>query len=141
MQAKIMKDLSSTGVRTNRLTAQVVAPMVDASELAWRMLSRKYKADLCYTPMLHAGVFNRDKKYRTESLQTCPGDRPLIGMIANTDVVIIEKLSSDSVQFCANDPDTFLTAVTLAMEEIEVIIPTARTGTKIYFLFVSVRWC
>ena len=52
--------------------------------------------------MLHAGVFVRDKKYRTESLQTCPEDRPLI------------------VQFCANDPDTFLTAVTLAMEEIEV---------------------
>ena len=115
--------------------------MVDASELAWRMLSRKYKADLCYTPMLHAGVFNRDKKYRTESLQTCPGDRPLIGMIATSDVVIIVKLSCDSVQFCANDPDTFLTAVTLAMEEIEVIIPTARTGTKMYFLFVSVRWC
>ena len=51
----------------------------------------------------------------------------------------MRKLSS--VQFCANDPDTFLTAVTLAMEEIEVIISTARTGTKIYFLFVSVRWC
>ena len=110
--------------------------MVDASELAWRMLSRKYQADLCYTPMLHAGVFNRDKKYRTESLQTCPTDRPLIGRIVTTGFVIIRKLSSGySVQFCANDPDTFLTAVTLAMEEIEVIMPALWKKTYIFLIF------
>ena len=31
----------------------VCAPMVDQSELPFRMLTRKYKTDLCFTPMVH----------------------------------------------------------------------------------------
>ncbi len=81
----------------------VLAPMVEQSELPWRMLSRKYGAEVCYTPMLNAGVFLRDKNYRVENFSTCAEDRPLIA------------------QFCSDDPDTFLGAAKLIENECDAI--------------------
>ena len=59
----------------------VLGPMVEQSELPWRMLTRKYGAQLCYTPMMNSGVFVRDPTYRAENFVTCAEDRPLIAQV------------------------------------------------------------
>ncbi|KAI0801500.1 Dus-domain-containing protein [Fomes fomentarius] len=81
----------------------IVAPMVDQSELAWRKLSRRYGAQLVYTPMINAKMYAEGirKPFREQNFDTMhgeeggPEDRPLI------------------VQFCANNPDHLLTSAKL----------------------------
>lgn len=70
----------------------ICAPMVDQSELAFRMLCRQHGTQLCYTPMLHSRLTVEDKNYLSANFSTCKEDRPLI------------------IQFCGNEPDTLLQA-------------------------------
>lgn len=89
----------------------IVAPMVDASELPWRVLSRRYNSDLCYTPMIHAANYVKDATYRRDNFpssgefeQGSPNyDRPLF------------------VQFCANDADAFSRAAQLVEDRCDAV--------------------
>ena len=65
---------------------RVLAPMVDQSEPAFRLLCRKYGAQLCYTPMVNARHFMSNARYRRECVQTWPAaDRPLVAQLAGDD--------------------------------------------------------
>ncbi|ODV86527.1 hypothetical protein CANARDRAFT_27718 [[Candida] arabinofermentans NRRL YB-2248] len=86
---------------------KIVAPMVDGSELAWRIISRKYGAELCYSPMMHSRLFATDEKYRNNFFGPQDGDiesdRPLI------------------VQFCANDPEYLLKAAKFVEDRCDAV--------------------
>ncbi|KAF8821369.1 dihydrouridine synthase (dus) protein [Cardiosporidium cionae] len=81
----------------------VVAPMVELSELAFRMLCRHFKADLTYTPMLHSIQFLNSAKYRDAHFDIHPSDHPIFA------------------QFCGNDPDVFATVASLVHGHVEAI--------------------
>ena len=70
----------------------VAAPMVDASELPFRLLAREFGAELCYTPMLHSRLLVEQPGYLETNFTTCAADRPLVA------------------QLCGNDPATVLAA-------------------------------
>jgi tRNA-dihydrouridine synthase 1 len=74
-----------------------VAPMVDQSDLPFRLQCRKYGSNLCFTPMVHAKLFTQSPEYRKKfQLENIPPeDRPLIA------------------QVCGGDPETVLQAALL----------------------------
>lgn len=131
--------------KTLKEARYVVAPMVDQSELAWRLLSRRHGAHLCYTPMLHAQVFVRDANYRRDNLynEVCEEDRPLITQVIHgtlppsllylpSSVMIVSihtfcltlpllLIASSVCQFCANDPEVFIQAALMAQDYCDAI--------------------
>ncbi|KAM0799597.1 hypothetical protein BDR22DRAFT_898762 [Usnea florida] len=101
----------------------ILAPMVDQSEFAWRMLTRSFmnpeatKDLLAYTPMIHARLFTETSKFRDHHFQ------PTRTGLATPPINDFEAPPADLyldghpqidrplfVQFCANDPDELLQA-------------------------------
>lgn len=67
------------------------APMIEQSDTAFRILTRRYGANLCYTPMIHATTFLKKTAYRNKMFRLndddddaviAMEDRPLIAQIA-----------------------------------------------------------
>ncbi|KAH7417647.1 hypothetical protein BKA64DRAFT_740119 [Cadophora sp. MPI-SDFR-AT-0126] len=98
----------------------VLAPMVDQSEFAWRMLSRSFiptssQRDLvAYTPMLHARMFSETPKFRDGHFQPFRGSlssptppSPLPPLFLDGNPSFDRPLF---VQFCANNPSELLSA-------------------------------
>ncbi|KAI5297875.1 hypothetical protein KEM55_004128, partial [Ascosphaera atra] len=109
----------------------IVAPMVDRSEFAWRMLTRSFmnpnapRPLLAYTPMFHARLFNEAESYRKTHFEpvhlknrTDKSDSPPDFLDASPDAEKFALYLDGNpaidrpliVQFCANDPDELLKA-------------------------------
>ena len=81
----------------------ILAPMVGASELPFRLLCRRYGASLAYTPMINSERFAEDPDYRRREFQCTPEDRPLVA------------------HFSANKPDAFLKAARFVEDACDAI--------------------
>ncbi|EKX51006.1 hypothetical protein GUITHDRAFT_66485 [Guillardia theta CCMP2712] len=82
----------------------VSAPMVNNSELAFRLLVRRHGVQLTYTPMIPAKKFiSMGAKDRLALIEPHEDDRPLI------------------VQFCSDEPDELLEAGRLARDHCDAI--------------------
>ena len=76
------KGLADWAIPTHR---NICAPMVGGSELAFRLLCRRYGCDLAYTPMMSSSRFAVDAEYRKQEFQTTPSDRPLVAHFSGND--------------------------------------------------------
>ena len=78
---------------------KVLAPMVGASERAFRMLCRRHGCALAVTPMIHARLFGECDKLRRDVLRDLEGsveagDRPLLAHLCGDDKDVLLECAS-----------------------------------------------
>lgn len=107
----------------------VVAPMVDQSELAWRILSRRYDSHLVYTPMINVRQFagrvqnqGSTKHMRAfwiakEIEKQEEGQESITKMANNTPATDRPLI----VQFAGHDPDVLLSTAQVVEEHCDAV--------------------
>ena len=89
----------------------IVAPMVGASELAFRLLCRKYGATLSYTPMMSSTQFVKEAEESLKNSQNSDG-----AAVPKSNICEFQTIPQDRplvVHFSANNPDDFARAAKL----------------------------
>lgn len=81
-----------------------VAPMVDQSDLPFRLLCRRYGANLAFSPMIHAKNFCQKPAYQRQFFNLIHGtpneDRPLIVQLCGSDPHQLLRVATQIQPFC-----------------------------------------
>ena len=72
----------------------ICAPMVDQSDLPFRILTHKYGCDMAYTPMFHSRHFAEQETYRRNHWQTCAEDKHVVAQFCGDDADVLTKAAS-----------------------------------------------
>jgi len=101
----------------------IVAPMVGASELAFRLLCRKYGATLAYTPMMSSSQFIKEAAEKQINITNCTTAENT-NTIANSNICEFQTIPQDRplvVHFSSNNPNDFATASKLVEKHCDAI--------------------
>ncbi len=69
----------------------ILAPMAGISNIAFRLLCKKYDCGLCYSEMINANALVRNNKATQKLTQTCKQEKPVAMQLFGTKIPIIKK--------------------------------------------------
>ena len=108
----------------------VCAPMVDQSELAFRLMVKRNGVDLAYTQMMHARNFCRDRTYQRECIDWHDYGYKPYGVHSETGPDDSAELVDKNliVQLAGDDPDILTKAGRLVQDDKNVVAVDLNLG-------------